>query len=57
MEMATGTFYLLVVSIAMAAVIGGYFLAASLVWQLVICALTVIAGVIVLRRWKGTRVQ
>jgi membrane protein implicated in regulation of membrane protease activity len=57
LEMATGTFYLLVVAIAMA--VGGFaaFQAASLVWQLMLCALTVIAGVIVLRRWKSTRVN
>ena len=55
LEMASGTFYLLVLSIAMAA--GGLaaFQAASLEWQLLICASTVIAGVIVLRRWKSTR--
>lgn len=55
LEMATGTFYMLVLSIGMAA--GGLaaFLTASMAWQLVLCALTVILGTVVLRRWKGSR--
>lgn len=54
-EMATGTFYLLVVSIAMA--VGGLaaLLSASLPWQLVLSAVTVIAGTIFLRNWKSTQ--
>jgi membrane protein implicated in regulation of membrane protease activity len=56
LEMATGTFYLLVVSIAMAA--GGTvaYRGGSLSWQLMLCALTVIAGVFILRYWKSGQV-
>lgn len=52
LEMATGTFYLLMLSIAMAA--GGFaaILALSVVWQLIFCAFAVISGTLVLRRWK-----
>ena len=57
LEMVTGTFYLLMVAIAMA--VGGVaaLLAASMAWQLMLCALTVVAGTIILRRWKGTQVK
>jgi membrane protein implicated in regulation of membrane protease activity len=57
LEMATGTFYLLMVSIAMA--VGGLaaLLGASMAWQLMLCALAVIAGTFILRRWKNTRVN
>ena len=55
LEMATGTFYLLMLSIAMA--IGG---AASLLGlgmpaQYALAALTGVIGTIILRRWKGGR--
>lgn len=55
LEMVTGTFYLLVVAIAMA--VGGVaaLLGMGMVWQLVLSAVTGIAGTIVLRRWKSTR--
>lgn len=55
LEMATGTFYLLVVAIAMA--VGGLaaLLTLSLAWQLLLSALTVIAGTIIVRRWKTTQ--
>lgn len=55
MEMATGTFYLLVLSIAVA--VGGMaaLLNASMPWQLVLSALAVIAGTIIVRRWKTTQ--
>ena len=55
LEMATGTFYLLVVAIAMA--VGGLaaFLGAGIVWQLVLSAVTGIAGTVILRRWKNTQ--
>ena len=55
LEMLTGTFYLLVVAIAMA--VGGLaaLLGISLVWQLVLGAATGIAGTIMLRRWKSTQ--
>jgi membrane protein implicated in regulation of membrane protease activity len=56
LEMVTGTFYLLVVSIAAAvggiAALGGM----SLTWQLTLCALAVVAGTIILRRWKKGQV-
>lgn len=55
LEMATGTFYLLMIAIAMAA--GGLaaLLGAGISWQLVLCALMVVAGTVILRRWKSSR--
>ncbi len=55
LEMVTGTFYLLVVAIAMA--VGGLaaLLGVSIVWQLTLCAVTGVAGTIILRRWKSTQ--
>ncbi|HAF45914.1 MAG: NfeD family protein [Sideroxyarcus sp.] len=55
LEMVTGTFYLLVVAIAMA--VGGVaaLLGMGMVWQLVLSAVTGIAGTIMLRRWKSTQ--
>jgi len=57
LEMATGTFYLLMLSIAM--VVGGLaaMLALSMIWQLSLCALAVILGAIILRRWKKGQVN
>lgn len=57
LEMATGTFYLLVLSIALA--VGGLaaLLDASMPWQLTLCALAVIAGTIIVRRWKTKQPQ
>ena len=55
--MASGTFYLLVVSIAMAVGGSAAYNGASLVWQLMLCAITVIAGSIILRYWKGARIN
>jgi membrane protein implicated in regulation of membrane protease activity len=54
LELATGTFYLLVVAIATA--VGGAtaLLGAGLMWQLLLSAMTGIAGTAVLRRWKST---
>jgi membrane protein implicated in regulation of membrane protease activity len=53
MEMVTGTFYLLIVAVAMA--VGGLaaFLGMSLAWQLILGAVTGITGTIILRRWKS----
>jgi membrane protein implicated in regulation of membrane protease activity len=53
MEMASGTFYLLMIAIAMA--VGGLaaLLGASMPWQLVLSALMAIAGAVILRYWKG----
>lgn len=55
LEMMTGTFYLLVLSIAMA--VGGIaaFLGGSMVLQLVLGAVTGVAGTIILRRWKSSQ--
>ncbi len=55
LEMVTGTFYLLVVAIAMAT--GGLaaWLGISMAWQLTLCAVTGVAGTIILRRWKSTQ--
>lgn len=53
LEMATGTFYLLMLAIAMA--VGGLaaLLGVNMVWQFVFSALAMIVGTIILRRWKG----
>ena len=53
LEMVTGTFYLLMVAIAMA--VGGLaaLLGMGIAWQLVLGAVTVVAGTITLRRWKS----
>ncbi|PIV14951.1 MAG: hypothetical protein COS43_04850 [Gallionellales bacterium CG03_land_8_20_14_0_80_55_15] len=52
LEMATGTFYLLMIAIAMA--LGGLaaLLEASIAWQLTLSALAVIAGTFILRNGK-----
>ncbi len=57
LEMATGTFYLLMLSVAM--VVGGTaaLFAANLAWQLMSCSLTVVAGMLLLRRWKSTQIN
>jgi membrane protein implicated in regulation of membrane protease activity len=57
LEMATGTFYLLVVAIALA--VGGLaaLLGSSTAWQLVLGALTGITGTVILRRWKSTQAK
>jgi membrane protein implicated in regulation of membrane protease activity len=53
LEMVTGTFYLLIVAIAMA--VGGLvaLLGMSLAWQLILGAVTGVTGTIILRRWKS----
>ena len=55
LEMASGTFYLLVVSIGMA--VGGLaaLLDAGIAWQLTLSALAVFVGTLLLRNWKNTR--
>lgn len=55
LEMATGTFYLLVLSIA--AVVGGgaALLGLGATVQSVLAAMTSVAGIILLRRWRGAR--
>lgn len=56
LEMATGTFYLLVVSVAMAVAGLAAMFSVNMAGQLLLCALTVIAGNVVLRRWKKNQV-
>ena len=55
LEMATGTFYLLMLSVAMT--VGGLaaWLSANVAWQLTLCALAVVAGTLILRRWKSAQ--
>lgn len=55
MEMATGTFYLLMASIATA--IGGLaaWLSAGVEWQYILSALTAITGTLILQYWKKTQ--
>lgn len=55
LEMATGTFYLLMLSVAMT--VGGLaaWLSANMAWQLTLCALTIVAGTLILRRWKSSQ--
>lgn len=55
LEMATGTFYLLVVSVAMAVAGLAARLGASLALQLILCALALVAGIFILRLWKKSR--
>ena len=55
LEMATGTFYLLVVAIGMAAGGTAALFGVNPTWQLTLCALTIVAGTIILRRWKKPR--
>ena len=57
LEMAIGTFYLLIVAIAMA--IGGAADLLGLVFaaQLALAALAGITGIVVLRRWKGGHIS
>ena len=53
LEMATGTFYLLIVAIAMA--FGGIFALIGMAFsaQLTLAGLASIAGIVLLRRWKS----
>lgn len=57
LEMATGTFYLLILAIATA--VGGVaaLLGAGMPVQLALVALAGVVGIVVLRRWKGGRVS
>lgn len=54
LELATGTFYLLVLSVAMA--VGGVtaILGGNMVWQLLLGSVTGIGGTVILRRWKSS---
>ncbi len=53
LEMSTGTFYMLVLGIAMAAGGVAALMEATLIWQLVTCAVVAATGTIILRRYKG----
>ena len=55
LEMLTGTFYLLMVSIAMA--VGGVMalLGFDLTWQFAFCGLAGVVGTVILRRVKGAK--
>jgi membrane protein implicated in regulation of membrane protease activity len=55
LEMATGTFYLLMVSIAMAVGGAAALLGCVLPAQLALAALAGVVGIVLLRRWKGGR--
>jgi len=55
-EMATGTFYLLVVSAAMAIGGGAALLGLDSSAQLALAALAGVLGIVMLRRWRGGRV-
>ena len=55
LEMATGTFYMLVVSVAAAVAGLAALMHASIEIQLMLCALVVIGGTIALRQWKKTQ--
>lgn len=55
LEMATGTFYLLMLGVAM--MVGGVaaLLGAPLTAQFALTAVAMVAGIVWLRRWKGSR--
>lgn len=55
LEMVTGTFYLLVVAIALAVGGAAALLGAGMAWQLTLSAITGVVGTILLRRWKSTQ--
>lgn len=52
LEIATGTFYLLVIAVALAVGGAAAALGVSLEGQLVFSAVTGVAGIVMLRRWK-----
>ncbi|MDD2702195.1 MAG: NfeD family protein [Sideroxydans sp.] len=53
LEIATGTFYLLVIAVALAVGGAAAALGVSLVWQFVFSAVTGVTGIVMLRRWKS----
>lgn len=57
LEMATGTFYMLVVSVAAAVAGLAALMHAGMEIQLMLCALVVIGGTIALRSWKKTQID
>lgn len=55
LEIVTGTFYLLVIGIALAVGGAAAALGLSLVWQFVFSAVTGVVGTVMLRRWKNSQ--
>lgn len=55
LEIATGTFYLLVLAVALAVGGAAAVLGAAMVWQFVCSAATGVAGIVILRRWKNSQ--
>ncbi len=55
LEIVTGTFYLLVIGIALAGGGAAAALGLALVWQFVFSAVTGVVGTIMLRRWKSSQ--
>jgi len=55
LEIATGTFYLLVLAVALAVGGAAAVLGAAMVWQFVCSAVTGVAGIVMLRRWKSSQ--
>lgn len=55
LEIVTGTFYLLVIGIALAVGGAAAALGLALVWQFVFSAVTGVVGTIMLRRWKSSQ--
>ena len=55
LEIVTGTFYLLVIGIALAVGGAAAALGMALVWQFVFSAVTGVAGTVMLRRWKSSQ--
>jgi membrane protein implicated in regulation of membrane protease activity len=57
LEMATGTFYMLIVSVAMVVAGTAALMGLSIVLQFIFCAIIVIGGTFALRLWRKTRVE
>jgi membrane protein implicated in regulation of membrane protease activity len=55
LEIATGTFYLLVLAVALAVGGAAAVLGVAMVWQFVCSAVTGVAGIVLLRRWKSSQ--
>jgi membrane protein implicated in regulation of membrane protease activity len=55
LEIVTGTFYLLVIGIALAVGGAAAALGLALVWQFMFSAVTGVAGTVMLRRWKSSQ--
>lgn len=55
LEIVTGTFYLLVIGIALAVGGAAAAMGLALVWQFVFSAVTGVVGTVMLRRWKSSQ--